>query len=272
MADLEPLIRFWRAQDDLFDRVEPTRWGAVVSDPRFPHVQEANYARVETRQAVDLAEVETELLPALARSSCDRAHVVVFHPEEQTDLLAHASTRGERLVWNLVMLHEGPAALALADPVREVTVFDDAFRVELRGSTRLFDVSDDRVLDELSAMERDVLVPAGRRWFVVRNPEGRAVAFTALLVLEGVSFIDHVLTLPEARRRGHATALTRRVLIESRGAGVERTYLLAEPDGIAARLYTRLGFERVAHFASWTSSLEADRSVEARLPVGNPWP
>jgi ribosomal protein S18 acetylase RimI-like enzyme len=238
--------------------VDPTWWGAVVSDPRYPRVQEANYARVETTRPVRLSEIEAELLPALGRSRCRRSHVVVFHPERQTDLLAQASTRGARLAWDLVMLHGGAVALAPDDPVQEIRVFDDAFRLDLRASTRLFDVSDEGTLDELSALEIEVLVPAGRRWFVVRDRAGRAVAFSALLLLDGVGFVDHVLTLPEARRRGHATALTRRVLAESRAAEAERTYLLAEPGGVAAHLYARLGFERVAHIASWISPLPGD--------------
>ena len=256
MADLEPLLAYWRAQDALLRSVDPTWWGAVVADPRYPTVQEAHYARVEAERPVGLTEIEAQLVPALVRSGCRRAHVVVFRPEEQTELLVQASTRGERIVWDLVMAHEGPAERAPDDPVEEVGTFDDGFWASLRASTALFGVSDERMLDELSALERDVLVPAGRRWFVVRGERGLAVAFTALLVLEDVGFIDHVLTLPGARRRGHATALARRVLAEARAAGADRTLLLAEPGGIAAALYERLGFERVTHIASWISPLE----------------
>lgn len=256
MDDLEPLLRYWRALDALLGGVEPTRWGAVVSDRRYPSVQEANYARVETGRSVGLAEVEAELVPALARAGCRRAHVVVFRPEEQTGLLAAASTRGERIVWDLVMRHEGPVERTPDDPVLEIVAFDDAFWAAQRASTRLFGVSDERALDELSAMEREILVPAGRRWFVVRDDQAGAVAFTALLVLEGVGFVDHVLTLPGARRRGHARALTRRVLAEAHAAGAERIYLLADPEGVAAPMYERLGFERLTHLASWISPLE----------------
>lgn len=264
MAGLEPLLRFWRALDDLFDRVSPTRWGAVISDPRYPAVQEANYARVEGAQAVDLAEIESELLPALARAGCARAHAVVFDPEEQTALIAEASTRGERIVWDLVMEREGPPEPPPEPPpgwppageVQEVIDFDDGFWSAHRGSARLFGVSDEVMLDQLSAMEREVLVPAGRRWFVIRDEAGEPLAFTALMTLEGVGFIDHVLTLPDARRRGYATELTRRALDEAHEAGAERTYLLAEPQGPPAALYARLGFSPVGHLASWISPID----------------
>lgn len=253
VTDLDPLLRFWRALDDLFERVEERWWGAVVSDARFPRIQEANYARVETRQAVTPEEVEGELLPALGRSGSRRAHVVVFHPQDQTGLLVDASTRGERLAWDLVMEHAGPAPAPDPRPA-EVRSFDAGFWRAWRDSARLFDIADEQDLDELQALERDLLIPAGRRWFVVAQDD-RPVAFAALLVLEGVGYLDHVVTVPEARQRGHAAALTDRLLAEAAAAGAERTYLLAEPDGVAARMYGRRGFEPVTQLASWLSPI-----------------
>jgi ribosomal protein S18 acetylase RimI-like enzyme len=255
MSDLEPLLRHWRALDDLLGDVRPTRWGAVVTNPRYPMVQETNYARVEATTAVRLDEVEAELLPELDRSGSRREHVVVYFPEEQTDLVTEASTRGERIVWDLVMIHTGRLDPAPDDPAEEVIAFDEAFALAHRESVRLFDVSDEAVLDQLSALEREVLVPAGRRWFVVRDERRTPVAFAALLVLEGVGFLDHVVTLPGARRRGLATALTRRVVAEARALGAEATYLLADPDGRPAALYGRLGFTRATHLASWIAPL-----------------
>lgn len=255
---LDPLLRHWRAQDELFDRVEPHWWGAVVSDPRYPRIQEANYARVETRQPVALEEIEAELLPALERSGAHRAHVVIFHPEDQTDLLAAASTRGERLTWDLVMEHPGPPGGPTDPRVREVPAFDEAFWRAHRATARLFGIEDEADLDQLQAIERELLIPAGRRWFEVREEVG-SVALAALLVLEGVGYIDHVVTTPPARGRGHAGALTGRLVAEAFAAGAERVFLLAEPDGVAAAMYERRGFLPLRQVASWISELEPSR-------------
>jgi ribosomal protein S18 acetylase RimI-like enzyme len=257
-TDLEPLLRYWRAQDELFDRVEPAWWGAVVSDPRYPRVQEPNYARIETGQHVRLAEVEEALLPAMTRCGSRRAHVVVFRPEEQTDLLVEASTRGDPILFDLVMEH--PAAVETdPDPrVEEVAVLDAAFWAAHRQSLRWFDVKDADVVEEVATIERDLLVPAGRRWFTVRH-HGAFVAFAALLVLQGVGYVDHVVTFPEARRRGYAGALARHAASESATAGAERTYLLAERDGPAVALYERTGFRSVTTIASWISAIENER-------------
>jgi ribosomal protein S18 acetylase RimI-like enzyme len=248
---LGSLLRWWRAQDERFARVEVSWWGAVVSDARYPDVQEANYARVETHQPVRLEEVEARLLPEMARTARGRSHVVVFQPQDQTELIVEASSRGERLAWDLVMVHEGQAP----DPtvaVREVTSFDPSFAAVHRASLRWFDVTDPAVLEQLGAIEREVMIPAGRRWFVVGDE--RPLALAALLVLEDVGCLDHVVTFPEARGRGYATSLTSAAVVAAREAGAERTYLLAEPDGSARRLYERIGFRATAQIASWISA------------------
>jgi len=253
VADLEPLVRFWRAHDDLFERVDPTPWGAVVSDARFPLIREPNYARVEAAEPVGLGEVEGRLLPAMRRTRSPSLHVLVFRPEEQTDLIAEASTRGERITWDLVMRIDGAAERG-PDRVEEVANPGPDFWRTHRVSAALFEIEGEDTLDQLQAMERAVLVPAGRRWFVALD-DGRPVALAALIVLDGTGFVDHVVTFPEARRRGHAEALTRRLVFESAAAGARTTALLADPEGDAVRIYERIGFERVAHLASWVSPL-----------------
>lgn len=252
MTALEALLRYWRAQDDLFERIDVRPWGAVVSDGRYPRIQEANYARVETRRPVRLEEVEADLLPALGRSGARRSHVVVFHPEDQTDLLAAASTRGERLSWDLVMVHRGPADAPTDTRVREVTAFDPRFWRAYRVTARLFGIGDQADLDQLEAIERELLIPAGRRWFQVPERGGTA-ALAALLILEGSAYVDHVVTTPSARGRGHAGALTDRLVAEAFAAGAGRVFLLAEPEGLAAAMYARRGFRPLTRIASWIS-------------------
>lgn len=254
MADLEPLLRYWRAQDDLFERVDVTPWGAVVSDARFPKVHEGNYARVEARHPVSLADVESALLPALERVRCDRVHVLLFHPEDTTEVLSEASTRGERLAWDLVMCFRGEAG-GTDGPIEEIRAFDDAFWTVYDASGALFDVEDEAVLAGYRAIERDLMIPGGRRWFALLEGE-RPVALSSVLVLEDVGFVDHVVTFPHARRHGYATALTRRALAEAYAAGAERSYLLAEPDGVAANMYERIGFRPVTQIASWIGAMD----------------
>jgi ribosomal protein S18 acetylase RimI-like enzyme len=249
--DLEPLLRHWRAHDRLFERVDPAWWGAVVSDRRFPRLYEMNYARVEARKAVELAEVEELLLPAIGRAGARRPHVVIFHPQVQTDLVVAASSRVERIVWDLVMEHRG--GKDDDDPRVAEARIGPSFWTAHRASLRWFDITDEEVADQLEAVEREVLIPAGRRWFAAAQGDA-ALALGSLLVLDGVGYIDHVVTFPSARRRGLATAITRRAVAAATRAGAERTYLLAESDGVAVAMYERIGFRPVTQIASWTSS------------------
>jgi GNAT superfamily N-acetyltransferase len=254
VADLEPLLRYWRAQDDLFEHVDDTAWGAVVSDARFPKVHEGNYARVEARDQISLAEVESVLLPTLERVGCDRVHVLVFHPQDTTQILTEASTRGERLAWDLVMCFTGEPGSS-DGPIHEIRTFDDAFWAVYDASGALFDVEEEAVLAGFQAIERDVMIPGGRRWFAVLEGD-RPVALSSILVLDDVAFVDHVVTFPHARRRGYATALTRRALAEARDAGAERSYLLAEPGGVAAKMYEGVGFRPVTQIVSWIGAID----------------
>ena len=95
---------FWRSLDAMFGRVEPTRWGAVVTDGRYPAVWDANYARVDVDSAgLTLAEVEASLLPALQETGTSVQHLVSFQPEATRALLHELEARGHRLTWDLVM-------------------------------------------------------------------------------------------------------------------------------------------------------------------------
>jgi ribosomal protein S18 acetylase RimI-like enzyme len=217
-------------------------------------VHEGNYARVEAQQRVSLADVESALLPALERVRCDRVHVLLFHPEGTTDILTEASTRGEHLAWDLVMCFTGQIGHA-DGPVEEIRTFDETFWDIYDASGALFDVEEEAVLADYRAIERDVMIPSGRRWFAVLDGR-RTVALSSVLVLEGVGFVDHVVTFPRARRRGYATALTQRALAEAHAAGAERTYLLAEPDGVAATMYEGIGFRAVTQIASWIGAID----------------
>jgi len=253
VANLEPLLRFWRALDGRFESVEPTWWGAVVTDSRYPTIWDANYARVEATDAsLTLAEVQSHLLPAIERSGATRMHVVMFHPESQRGLLAEAGTRGDRITWDLLM--EERAATRKADhgpppQVEEIERFDSAFWDRFRESLREFDITEEDAKDAMVLMEREIMLPAGKRWFAVREGR-RRVAFGTLLVLEEVGYVDGVVTFPAARRRGYAAAIMRRIAEEARAAGARHLYLLAEPDGGARGLYERLGFAGVATLAS----------------------
>ena len=139
------LLRFWRAFDARNGRVQPTWWGAVVTDARFPFIWDANYARVETDdRALTADEVEAALLPALAEAGASTVHVVGFRPESQAPLFAELEARGHVPAWDVVMELDGdlPATPAL---VVEELGDGDELRAARMESFALFGIDDPEV-------------------------------------------------------------------------------------------------------------------------------
>jgi ribosomal protein S18 acetylase RimI-like enzyme len=246
----EYVHRFWRALDDRIARVEPTWWGAVVTDARFPRVWDTNYARIDA-PAPDLrvAEIATALLPALERVGTETFHVVSFHAEQTTDLLAELSTLGHALSWDVVMdLTEQPGGVAVA-PVDELASGPELWS-RVRASLDLFGVDPD-VAPQLVELDRALTMEGVKRWFGVRDEQGAIVSLAALVELQGVGYLDNVVTFPQARGRGLASALTARLVAEALQGDAEHVTLFADPDDASVvRLYERLGFREAGRLAS----------------------
>jgi ribosomal protein S18 acetylase RimI-like enzyme len=248
---LEHLGRLWAALDHRFERVQPHRWGAVVTDARFPDVWDVNYARVERMQpGLTLSEIERSLDPALARVGAKHRHLVLFDPDEMSEILVAGSSRGAVVTWDSVMT---VAASAVRPPppepwVQEVDP-DAAFLDLVRGSLAEFDVDDERVAEQLMAIETTVLLPAGKRWFRIVADE-RVAALGSLLRLGEEALVDHIVTFAFARRRGYAEAIVRAIARAAEAGGASTLVLLTDPGGAAERLYQRIGFRRARRIAS----------------------
>jgi ribosomal protein S18 acetylase RimI-like enzyme len=250
---LPPFVQpFWAAMDALFSQVHPTAWGAVITDGRFPRVWDANYARLDRPEPVSVAEVEADLLPRLAASGAETMHVVTFHHEAHVRLLAELSTRGHRLVWDLVLVRgaEPEPNDREPPPVEEVPAGPELWTA-VEGTLSLFGADPDEAIDQLRRIETDVMDPGGKRWFGVRDEDGVLAALAAVLVLDDVGYVDNVATLPHARRRGYAGALTDRAAREALAGGARHVFLLADPDDPpVVGLYRRLGFREAGRLAS----------------------
>jgi ribosomal protein S18 acetylase RimI-like enzyme len=245
------VLRFWRALDQLFARVEPTWWGAVVTDGRYPAIWDANYARIDVAtEELTLADVERTLLPSLTDAGATTMHVVTFHPEASAALLGELEERGHRLSRDLVMVLEAEPP---DDGRRRVERLPSGTELwdRVAASLALFGIDEPDAVAQLAAIERDVLAGGGKRWFGVRDDDGTIVSLGALLMLDGVAYIDNVVTFEHARGRGLASAVTTRMIRDATASGVAHVCLFADPDDRAVvAMYERLGFRGAGTLAA----------------------
>ena len=259
------IMRFWHAMDASFERVHPTWWGAVVTDSRFPDIWDVNYARVDVgTEELRADEVDRELLPALSAAGASTHHVVMFQPGSTSRLIVELEGRGLNLGWDLVMeLDRSSASIGGAEVAEVERVEELAPGGELwdgvKASLSLFGTRSSSATRQLLAIERDVMMPRGKRWFVVRDraEAGAIVSIGALLMFGDFAYIDNIATFPHARRRGFARAVTSVIVGETRSAGALSTWLLAEPgERGAVAMYEGLGFVAVGRVASTRGSIE----------------
>jgi len=252
--------QFWYASIEVGQTTTRTPWGAVATDDRFPLVWDANNAAVlEPAPGLTTSDLRGALTPALRRAGALYEHVEFWETGNDSPALDEFRRVGQRPDPDVVMVFEGskPAPSPTGDPaVEELTEPDASFWAWYRESLREFgtELLSDDVLDQLVARTRKVFLPCGLRWFVGRI-DGQRAGYTSLLALEGVGYLDNVVTMPSARRRGVATATVTAAVRSSLGSGDRHVFLLAERGGAPQNLYERLGFRVRSQVESYTRPL-----------------
>ncbi len=239
----------------------------VFADPRFPLIYDANRAGVLVEvPELTLDEIRQDLLPALESAGSPHEHIEFWAAQEST-AVEQIRTEGAEEKRDVLMVFEGAALRTGTDQpeVREIVDLDDDFLQWYRASRDDFgeqrDYTED-VVDQLFRRDLDVFVPRGMRFFV-GYIEGGMAGLATLQSLAGVGYIDSVVTMPEFRRRGVATALVARVVHESLSSGDELVHLLAEKDATPQRLYEGLGFKVASEVVSFTRPSRGGRRESA---------
>ena len=242
----EPVRRFWSAAIELAAR--PTRydWGYVETDPRYPDVWDANNASVLTPSVrLTLEDIIRELRPSLSSAGASREHIEFWEVSAGFPALEEARRIGMTERADVVMVFDPSSSIPRPGvEVDEVSTPGEDFWPWFKRSLSEFEspgALDERVLDQLVARTREVFVPVGERFFVT-TIDGERAGYAALIRLEGVGYVDNVVTMPGYRRRGVASATVSAAVESSRSSGDEATFLLAEEGGSPAALYERLGF------------------------------
>jgi ribosomal protein S18 acetylase RimI-like enzyme len=146
---------------------------------------------------------------------------------------------------NDLMLYVGPDAERLSAHAVTVVRTDRERAAWAAVVEEEADAETRRVLHRLHAME----LADSRATAYLARVDGRPASRCLLFSSDGLGRVEEVRTLAAYRGRGLAVAVVRRAVAESLAQGNGLTYVYAEPDGAAQRLYDRLGFRTVARYA-----------------------
>jgi len=254
--------RFWYAATELGQRTQRTAWGAIASDDRYPLVWDANNATVlEPAEGLTTDEIRGVLIPALRAAGAPYEHVEFWETSAGSPALEAFRDDGEQADPDVVMVLDrlAPPARPSNVQVIEVEHPEPSFWSWYRDSLREFgSVHAEDLLDQMTARAAEVFVPAGLR-FYVGLIGGEHAGYASLLSLEGVGYLDNVVTMPSFRRRGVASATVTAAIRAGLARGHRRMFLLAEKEGDPQRLYEGLGFRVRATIESFTRPRTADR-------------
>jgi len=247
MSEFERAFALMDRLDELTaERLEPTPYGPVVLHSRLNRVHDLNFLRAE--EPGDATPEELAAEAERVQGAAGIAHRRVnLRDEAQRERLEPEFVR---LGWKpehfvLMVLRSEPDRPAEHE-VREVDeptmrpLWAEAIRAEPHGT-------DETLVQQIVEHRRDVSRALPTRLFAV-EAGGRLVAHTELYSYDGVGQVENVMTLGAYQGRGLARALVLHAVAQSRAAGNDLTFLVADLDDWPRRLYERLGFETVGWY------------------------
>jgi GNAT superfamily N-acetyltransferase len=222
------------------EEIVPAPHGRALLAPSLPRVFYANQFSVELGAEASAVELVEELEPIFAAAGL--AHRKVSVDDELGAALApQVSKLGWQVEELLVMPHHEPTPDVDTSAVDEVGWQDlePIWATGMRSSPEIQDEEDVRQL-VAGQVRRQRAVDV--RYFAARV-DGEIASYCELFSGEGTGQIESVMTLEPFRNRGLAKAIVVRALAESRAAGHDLTFLMAEAQDWPKELYRKLGFE-----------------------------
>jgi ribosomal protein S18 acetylase RimI-like enzyme len=239
--DHGPLTLFVREGEGWPFYARPTR-------ERSGPLQPADVQKVRARQR-ELGIPETfewvaETTPALRAAAEESGLVVHEHPLMVLDPgTPAADVDGSSGNVSVRIIGADDPMLPGALAVPHLAFAEPGTRVGLAGTPQLTEAISARIAD--GSVERAIVrIRAGLTAVAAAVEHGSVLSAGQHQPLAGVSEIVGVGTLPAARRRGLALAVTEALVADARSRGAATVFLSAGDDDVA-RVYARLGFRRV---------------------------
>jgi ribosomal protein S18 acetylase RimI-like enzyme len=246
MTELERCLALLKGIDHKAAKSEvPFRFGTAYLHDEIPKVWSRNYLSLERDlESATAGPVSTEADRVLGEAGVAHRKIEVFDPEVGERLAPGLAKLGWQVECDVIMV-------ASREPDREtdLSVVDEVEPEELEPVWADANRSDGRIDDEdvirqLADGKRVLASAIDVRFFAARAG-GEIGAYCELYSLAGTGQIENVLTLERFRNRGLARALVLRALQESRAAGNDLTFLLANRDDWPRELYRKLGFDEI---------------------------
>jgi ribosomal protein S18 acetylase RimI-like enzyme len=231
------------------ERLEPTPYGPVIVHSRLNRVHDLNFLRAERPGDASAEELAAEAERVQGAAGIAHRRVNIREEGQRERLEPQFVRMGWRPEHFVLMVLRGEPDRAAAQEVLEVDeptmrpLWAEAIRAEPHGK-------DETLVQQILEHRRDVSGALPTRLFAA-EADGRLVAHTELYSCDGVGQVENVMTLEEYRGRGLARALVLHAVTESRAAGNDLTFLVADADDWPQRLYERLGFETVGRYARY---------------------
>jgi GNAT superfamily N-acetyltransferase len=246
MTELERCLALLKEIDHKAARREvPFRFGTAYLHDELPKVWSRNYVSLER----DLE----SLTPGLVSSEADRVlgeagitprKVEVLDAEVGDRLAPGLAKLGWRAECDVIMVAAREPDHDVDPSVVEEVGRDALEPVWAEAQSTDSDVGGEDVIRQLAEGKRVLESAIGARFFAARA-DGEIGAYCELYSGSGTGQIENVLTLERFRNRGLARALVLRALAESRTAGNDVSFLLADRDDWPKELYRKLGFDEI---------------------------
>jgi ribosomal protein S18 acetylase RimI-like enzyme len=230
-------------------RSEPTRFGTLHADDRYPLRWDSNYLAVDALPA-DVSANELEADAEVAQARAGFAHRSIFFRDAATaERLAPAFVaRGWEVHRGLVMvLRRAPERPIDTSRVTEVAIED--LRAVRMAAMPPWGTPEVRA--QMTDAKHGIAERVAVRCFAVLV-DGEPVSSTDLYEGDGVAQIEDVATLSEHQGRGYASAVVTKAADEARAAGADLVFLVTDADDWPKELYGRLGFDASGSYVKVT--------------------
>jgi GNAT superfamily N-acetyltransferase len=246
MTELERCLALLREIDhEAATREVPFRFGTAYLNDELPKVWSRNYVSLEKElEAATPGLVTSEADRILGEAGIGHRKIEVLDAEVGALLAPGLAKLGWQVECDVVMVAarepDQEADQSLVDEVEPETlepVWAEANRADGH-------IDDEDVIRQLAHGKHVLASAIGARFFAALT-DGEIGAYCELYSGSGTGQIENVLTLERFRKRGLARALVLRALQESRTAGNDVTFLLANRDDWPKELYRKLGFDEI---------------------------